>query len=226
MKAKLQINPGDRFGEWEIVREIGRSPRGEQMFLARCPHGEFEIYGHNLRGGRSLGCRSCGNKIHGLSRTTEYKICYLAIRRCVDPTTNDFEHYGGKADPVTVQGNWHTPENLGIGAAHMTQYVLDTIGKRPPRHQIDRIDNDRGYESGNLRWVTASQNCRNRSDNRELTHAGKTQCTAAWAEELGIGVSTIWHRLNSGDPDWLALAPMQDYKRLKVEWKRKQQKAA
>lgn len=229
MKAKLQINPGDRFGEWEIVREIGRSTRGEQMFLARCPHGESEVYGHNLRGGRSLGCRSCGNKIHGLGRTPEYRVCYLAIRRCVDPSTNSFEHYGGKDVPVTVQSDWHTPENLGIGAARMARYLLETktIGARPStRHQIDRINTSRGYESGNLKWSTPSENSRNRSDNRMLTHAGKTQCTAAWAEELDIGVSTIWHRLNSGDPDWLALAPMSDYKQLKKQWKRKQQEAA
>lgn len=227
MKAKIQINAGDRFGEWEITREAAKAPRGRQRFIARCPHIETIVYGDNLRSGRSQGCRRCGNKIHGLGRTPEYRVCYLAIRRCVDPSTNSFEHYGGKDVPVIVESIWYTPENLGIGAARMAQYVIDTIGRRENRrHQIDRIDTSRGYEFGNMKWSTPSENSRNRSDNRELTCGGITQCTAAWAEELGLGASTIWHRLNSGDPDWLALAPMQDYKRLKKEWKQAKREAA
>lgn len=226
MAKRKEILVGTRFGKWEVLGEAGM--RGyRRMIRVACPHGETIVQADNLLAGKSLGCRSCGLTTHSLSQTPEYSVCYLAIRRCVDPTVNDFEHYGGKDVPVCVQSDWHTPGNLGIGAARMTQYILDRIGPRPsPRHQIDRINNSRGYEHGNLHWVMPAQNCRNRSNNRELTHCGKTQCVAAWSEEIGVGASTIWHRLNSGDPDWLALAPMSDYKRLKKEWKQKQQEAA
>lgn len=228
MALRKEILVGTRFGKWEMLGEAGMHGY-RRMIRVACPHGESIVQADNLLAGKSLGCRSCGLTSHNLSQTPEYRICYLAIRRCVDPTTNDFEHYGGKAVPVTVHHDWHTPENLGIGAARMTQYVLDSIGPRPStRHQIDRKDNSKGYEPGNLRWATPSQNCRNRSNNRELTHGGKTQCTIAWAEELGLGASTISHRLQAGDPDWLALAPKIDYQRLKKEWKKskKQEEAA
>jgi hypothetical protein len=37
------------------------------------------------------------------------------------------------------------------------------IGPKPTAaHQLDRIDNDKGYEPGNVRWATKSQNERNR----------------------------------------------------------------
>ena len=31
---------------------------------------------------------------------------------------------------------------------------------------IDRIDNTKGYEPGNVRWATAKENCRNKKNSR------------------------------------------------------------
>jgi hypothetical protein len=36
------------------------------------------------------------------------------------------------------------------------------MGLKPTRkHQIDRINNDKGYFLSNCRWVTSKQNCNN-----------------------------------------------------------------
>ena len=35
----------------------------------------------------------------------------------------------------------------------------------------------------------------NRSDNRYLTHAGKTQTLREWSDETGIGMPTLCYRL-------------------------------
>jgi hypothetical protein len=73
------------------------------------------------------------------------------------------------------------------------------VGPRPSaRHEIDRIDNERGYEPGNLRWATRSQNDRNRRNNSFVEFDGERLTVAEWCERLGIRGDTLRWRLNSG----------------------------
>jgi hypothetical protein len=71
--------------------------------------------------------------------------------------------------------------------------------------QLDRIDNDKGYWPGNVRWVTPSRNCRNKRNNLLITYEGRTQTCADWAEELGIKAATIRQRKHTGKSDAEAL---------------------
>jgi len=76
---------------------------------------------------------------------------------------------------------------------------LKDMGTRPtPRHQLDRIDNDKGYSRENCRWVTATQNRNNTRQNRYIEFDGKRQTIAEWANELGINYRTLNNRINRG----------------------------
>ncbi len=42
-------------------------------------------------------------------------------------------------------------------------YINRELGPRPSLdHTIDRIDNDKGYEPGNIQWATAAEQKKNR----------------------------------------------------------------
>lgn len=70
--------------------------------------------------------------------------------RCTNPQSTSYQNYGGRG--IGICERWRVYENF-----------LNDVGERPSReHTIDRIDNSRGYEPGNVRWATKSQQARNR----------------------------------------------------------------
>lgn len=95
--------------------------------------------------------------------------------------------YGGRG--IKVCDEWQ----------HDFPAFLAYIGPKPtPKHTIDRIDNAKGYEPGNVRWATREEQNRNRSSNRVLTHNGASRCLAEWAAVTGMKRETIAKRLLSG----------------------------
>jgi len=122
-------------------------------------------------------------------QSAEYSIYHSMIKRCYKPKNPSYPHYGGRG--IKVCDEW-----LGVGGFSK---FIEHIGLRPSRlHSIDRIDNNKGYEPGNVRWATAIEQCRNKSDNRMITALGKTQCLSAWVEETGITRGSIKGRLEKG----------------------------
>jgi len=82
----------------------------------------------------------------------EYMAWYNLTRRCCDARHQDFARYGGRS--IRVCERWRFD----------FMAFLSDMGPRPsPAHSIDRRDNDGGYEPGNCRWATRSQQQRNKS---------------------------------------------------------------
>jgi hypothetical protein len=71
---------------------------------------------------------------------------------------------------------------------------LSDMGLRPPGKTLDRIDNSKGYEPGNCRWATRTEQQRNRG-NMLLEFGGKVQSLPDWADEVGIDCNTIRNRV-------------------------------
>lgn len=83
-------------------------------------------------------------------RAREYRRWYGAMQRCHNPKNKKYAVYGGRG--ITVCERWHKFDN----------WFAD-IGVPPhPDLQIDRIDNERGYEPGNVRWATRAEQFANR----------------------------------------------------------------
>jgi len=104
------------------------------------------------------------------------------IARCTYPSVKAYRFYGARG--IKVCERWRTFENF-----------LADMGERPAGMSIDRVDNAKGYEPGNCRWATDTEQHRNRTDNKFLTFQGKTLTIAGWAELLGIDRHTLADRI-------------------------------
>lgn len=75
-----------------------------------------------------------------------------AKSRCTNAREAAYKNYGGRGITFGF---------TDVRAA--TEWVMENLGPRPSEeHSLDRIDNERGYEPGNLRWATRSEQARNK----------------------------------------------------------------
>lgn len=116
-----------------------------------------------------------------------YSVWVGMISRCTDPKATAFEHYGGRG--ITVCKRWHTFDN----------FVTD-MHPRPPRHQLDRKNNDGNYTKSNCRWVTSAINHRNMRTNVYYKIGNKEKILGDWCADYGISVKTVFGRLSRGWP--------------------------
>lgn len=137
-------------------------------------------------------------RLHGKARirsdgkgSREYYIWTGLKQRCLNPKSKDFHKYGARG--IQVHPPW----------IHDFVTFLRDVGRCPgPGYSLDRYpDNDGNYEPGNVRWATTSEQNRNTRVNRILTLHGRSQCLAAWADELGIGHRVIRTRKRRGWSD-------------------------
>ena len=124
---------------------------------------------------------------HGLSYTPEYRAWQQMRLRCTDPEHAAWADYGGRG--ITVCERW----------LESVEAFVEDMGQKPDlEHELDRIDNNRGYEPGNCRWATRKENDRNRRSNRHLEFRGERKTIAEWCEALGLRRDTVGKRLASG----------------------------
>lgn len=198
---RIRIEAGARYGRWTVV--VSRAPEGGGPTVAdvKCDCGSVgTVIAQNLKRGLSM---SCGcllrdmakaaavngewgsvQRTHGLSRTPEH-ISWLAAKgRCFNPLNPAFADYGGRG--ITMCAEWRDS----------FQAFLRDMGPCPVGYEIDRIDNDKGYEPGNCRWATPVQQSNNRRSNHVIEAFGKRLSLAEWARSTGLGYDLIKQRIN------------------------------
>lgn len=106
------------------------------------------------------------------------------VYRCTSPKATDYAYYGGRG--IDVCERWRDS---------FDSFVAD-MGDRPPGMTIERKNNSLGYSPTNCIWATRQTQSRNTRWNRMLTFRGETKCVGAWAEELGMDLGVICHRLD------------------------------
>jgi hypothetical protein len=168
---------------WVVLEKADRAG----WALCRCLCGtEREVMLKTIKAGKSRSCgclqREAVTK-HGLSKNQVFRVWQEMIRRCYDTKSKGYKNYGARGIKVCLR--WRNS---------FTDFTLD-MGPRPDGHSIERKNNDGPYCPDNCVWATRTQQNRNTTRNRVITYNGKTQCLAAWAEELGVSLRYIWQRI-------------------------------
>lgn len=185
---------GGRFGRLIALYPHSRTPQNKILWMCRCDCGtELVVQTAYLNNGntKSCGCTRMDrmrevNTTHGMTKSSEYRIWKNIVQRCNNPDNPSYDRYGAKGRLCLFDS---------------FESFLADIGPRPSRkHQVDRIDNDRGYEPGNVRWVLPAMNSRNRVNTVWLTYCGMDRPLSEWAEIFGAQYQTLYVRLRNG---WL-----------------------
>lgn len=193
---------GKRFGRLIVVKFAGAN--NGALWLTKCKCGnEKTVKGTQLRSG---GAKSCGCLLkenphsvkHGGAmdgkRTPEYRTWNGIIERCSNPKSKGYCDYGGRG--IAICNEWSKDFSA----------FLASVGNRPhPSMTIDRIENDRGYEPGNVRWATKREQARNRRNNTFVTIDGHRCLLVEACEKYGISRSIVRNRLTLGWSDEEAL---------------------
>ena len=108
------------------------------------------------------------------------RACYDSIvQRCNNPKCKAFPNYGGRG--ITLY--WSK-------CADFRHYILTHLGDRPDGYSLDRVDNDKGYEPGNLRWATRTEQSRNQREH--TVPVGKSGYK--WVSKSARGYKgEVWH---------------------------------
>jgi len=158
--------PGKKFGTLTVQHtHLHRiTPSGVQKYRAttKCDCGATYVIAveslHRLKDARCPECKNGANdpiNTHDLSRTW-----HGMHTRCYDITSPMYKHYGARG--ITICPEWRrVPGDLVATRKAFWAFVAH-VGTRPAGLSIDRKNNDLGYEPGNVRWATDSEQNKNR----------------------------------------------------------------
>ena len=89
------------------------------------------------------------------------------------------------------------------------------IGPRPSRlHSVERKDNSKGYEPGNVKWATRKEQNNNKRSNNYLTYKGETLTITQWSERKGICRHLLRRRKAAGYSEDMLFTPGKSARKL------------
>ena len=142
-------------------------------------------------------CKQCSASIvaekiktHGMKYSDEYRTWSGIKNRCKNTASKDYYRYGGSG--ILMCDEW--ANNFASFFAY--------LGKKPSsKHSVDRIDNDKGYEPGNVRWATPTEQAQNKKNTTYVTDGKNVYRINEVAKLLNITRGAAHLRLKRGKLD-------------------------
>lgn len=197
---------GQHFGRLTAIGPVRKDRYMNVLWLCQCTCGNQKvIVGRQLWGGKVKSCGCLQRELsaqratrHGLSNTRAYSVWGGIKERCMNPNNDDYALYGGRG--IRVHSEWIND----FKAFYEHVAFLPHFDEK--NFSLDRIDNERGYEPGNVRWATSRQQGRNTRVNVRYEYSGENLTMSEWSEKTGIAFETLrWRICRRGWPIGRAL---------------------
>jgi len=175
-----------------------KGPHRYGFFACDCGTVKEVRISHVRQGGtQSCGCVQQENRTkHGMWGTRVYSAWQDMKGRC-SPTAANRAFYHDKG--IRVCARWVDDFNA---------FYAD-MGDCPSGYELDREDNGKEYSPENCRWVTKSQNVRNRDRSRprsQSPYRNVSPCGKRWKYRTTEDYKTLWSKQSWETPKEAAVA--------------------
>lgn len=187
------VRVGDVFGRYKIL-DFVKLEKLNAICECECEVVKTVLLRSLLTGNtKSCGCFNSDlvikrNKKHGRlqnGRTRLYGIWQDMKRRCSSKSRADSKNYHQKG--IRVCESW---------ADDFPSFEDSAIKNGYNDHlTIERIDNNKGYNPENCKWIPKEEQSKNRASNHFITYEKRTQTLSDWAKELNIKRTTLSSRI-------------------------------
>lgn len=175
----------------KLIKDLGmryatdKSKQKTRFGIYECPicKVHFEANSQSVIHGKSTKCQKCKKVTHNKSKDKIYYIWSGQKQRCFNKKREEYKNYGARG--ITMSSEFKNSFETWL------EYIssLDGFAELHKNNlEIDRIDNNKGYERGNLRIVdraTNSNNTRKRLDNKSgYTGVYFDKRTGKWYGEI------------------------------------------
>lgn len=196
-QERRKVHVGQRFDRLEVAGAAFYGVKYRQFVVLRCDCGSFTLGNvQDLCRGtkRSCGClnselaRKRATK-HGLNGTPLHKTWKGMKVRCLYPTHDHYESYGGRG--IKICDEWMDFRNFHEWAM--------SIGWKPGL-EIDRIDPNGNYEPSNCRFATRAEQMQNCRNTKQIEAFGETKTITEWAADTrcAVGRKCLNKRIRMG----------------------------
>lgn len=164
-----------------------RTSAGKYAWVCKCDCGNTVVVRTaDLKNGhtQSCGCLQAERvRTHGLSKTSPYHAWRKMVARCCDEADKDYHNYGARG--ITVCEEWLSYPNFHKWALKNGYEKGLTI---------DRINNDKGYQPSNCRFITLQKQERNKRNNIHVVANNVEMLLVEFCELYNIPYETAYWR--------------------------------